>query len=115
MKKVGADRESIEWKEYIYFVNERISDGITNTVLHNLEALYEFLYPEFTREKAQEPPLLLINISIDDYKLRLNLEFRSFDPEKDTIFGLIDKWTEKFIQISTFMDRADTVMNKNTD
>lgn len=41
MKKVGADRESREWKEYIFFVNERISDGITNIVLHNLEVLYE--------------------------------------------------------------------------
>jgi len=43
MKKVGADRESREWKEYIFFVNERIADGITNTVLHNLEVMYEYL------------------------------------------------------------------------
>lgn len=57
----------------------------------------------------------MINISIEDYKLRLNLEFRSNEPSDDTIFGLVDKWIEKFIQISTFMDRADTIMNKNTD
>lgn len=63
----------------------------------------------------QEPPLLQISISIDDFKLRLSLEFRSYNPGDDTIFGLLDKWIEKFIQISTFMDRADTVMNKNTD
>jgi len=64
---------------------------------------------------VQEPPLLQISISIDDFKLRLSLEFRSYNPGDDTIFGLLDKWIEKFIQISTFMDRADTVMNKNTD
>lgn len=59
--------------------------------------------------------MLLIEIRIEQFKLRLNLEFRSHNPEDDTIFGLIDRWVEKFIQISTFMDRADTVMNKNTD
>jgi hypothetical protein len=115
MKKVGADRESREWKEYIFFVNERIADGLTNTILHNLEVMFEYLYPEPSREKIAEPPLLLININIENFKLRLNLEFKSTNREDDTIFGLVDKWVEKFIQISTFMDRADTVMNKNTD
>lgn len=84
-------------------------------MLHNLEVMYEYLYPEFTREKAQEPPLLQISINIESLKLRLSLDFRSYEPSDDTIFGLINKWIEKFIQISTFMDRADTVMNKNTD
>jgi len=47
--------------------------------------------------------------------LRLNLEFKNSDPQADTIFGLIDKWVEKHIQISSFMDRADVIVNKNTD
>ena len=84
-------------------------------MLYDLEVLNEYLKHEFTREKAQEPPLLFIGINIDNFKLRLNLEFRSYYPGDDTIIGLVYKWIDKFIQISTFMDRADTVMNKNTD
>lgn len=46
-------------------------------MLHNLEVMYEYLYPEFTREKGVEPPLLLISIRIENFKLCLNNEFRS--------------------------------------
>ena len=88
MKKVGADRESREWREYTFFLNKRISDGITNIIIHNLEVLYEFVdLEEIKREKQVEPPLLNIEIKIDNSDLRLNIEFGAFNSEKDSILA----------------------------
>lgn len=33
----------MEWKNYIYYVNEKISDGIIDIILFNLNKLYDAL------------------------------------------------------------------------
>jgi len=43
MKKVEAQREDIVWKDYIFYVNEKIADGIIDIILFNLNKLYDSL------------------------------------------------------------------------
>jgi len=89
MKKVEAQREDVVWKDYIFYVNEKIADGIIDIILFNLNKLYDSLYPEFTKKDNPIEPLLEIDIKIVEKNLRFNLEFKSVGDEQ-SIFGLID-------------------------
>jgi hypothetical protein len=80
-----------------------------------LNKLYEALYPEFNKKDNPIEPLLEIDIEIREQKLRFNLEFHNHVNPEESIFGIIEKWIEWFTSVATFMDRADTIINKNTD
>jgi hypothetical protein len=72
------------------------------------------LYPDYTKKDLPIEPLLDIDISIDNKDLSLSLEFHS-EGDDPSVFSILDSWIDKFISVSTSMDRADTILNKLTD